>query len=96
MALSARCLEENIYVVRDFGLDAIKTKNFKLLLNRFNVEKTLIITDGEDKILELSSRNIPNVKVLPQDALNVYDILKHKHVILKESTVGLIEERLQS
>lgn len=95
MALSAKCLENNLYIVRDFGLERIKTKDFSNFLERFNIEKAIIIVDKVDKILELSSRNIPNIKVLPQEALNVYDILKYKHLILKESSVGLIEERLQ-
>ena len=95
MALSAKCLENNLYIVRDFGLERIKTKDFISFLGRFNIEKAIIIIDDKDKMLELSSRNIPNVKILPQEALNVYDILRYRHLILKESSVGLIEERLQ-
>jgi large subunit ribosomal protein L4 len=95
MALSAKCLENNLYIVRDFGLERIKTKDFVNFLGHFDIEKAVIIIDDTDKMLELSSRNIPNIKILPQEALNVYDILRYRHLILKESSVGLIEERLQ-
>ncbi|MGQ9745183.1 MAG: 50S ribosomal protein L4 [Dissulfurimicrobium sp.] len=95
MALSAKCLENNLYIVRDFGLKRIKTKDFVSFLRHFDIEKALIVIDDTDKMLELSSRNIPNIKILPQEGLNVYDILRYRHLILKESSVRLIEERLQ-
>ncbi|MGB9711766.1 MAG: 50S ribosomal protein L4 [Dissulfurimicrobium sp.] len=95
MALSAKRLEDNLYVVRDFGLERIKTKDFSGFLKRFDVNKAIIVIDGEDRMLELSARNIPNIKILSQEALNVFDLLKYRHLILKESAVGLIEERLQ-
>jgi len=67
----------------------------KGLLDRFAVKKAVIVTDMPDQTLELSSRNIPHVKVLPLKGINVYDLLKYEYVIIKEPAVGLIEERLR-
>jgi large subunit ribosomal protein L4 len=54
----------------------------------------LIITDAPNESLELSARNVPKIKVLRAEGLNVYDILKFKHLLLLEPTIKQIEERL--
>ena len=95
MAFSTKIEGDRILVLRDFGLEQIKTKDMKGLLDRFAVKKAVIVTDMPDQTLELSSRNIPNVKVLPLKGINVYDLLKYEYVIIKEPAVGLIEERLR-
>jgi large subunit ribosomal protein L4 len=96
MALTTKMDGDHLLVIRDFGLDQIKTKAMKALLDRFDIEKALIVIDTPDQVLELSARNIPNVKVLYQKGLNVYDLLKYEHVIVHEPAIGQIEERLQS
>ena len=48
----------------------------------------------KDKNLELSARNVPNIKVLRVEGLNVYDILKYRNVVLLESSIKSIEGRL--
>lgn len=95
MALTSKVQEDHLLVLRDFGVDKIKTRDVVALLKRFGVEKAVIVVDGEDKVLELSVRNIPNVKLLPQEGLNVYDVLKYQHVIMKETAVDVVEGRLR-
>ncbi|MGB9496436.1 MAG: 50S ribosomal protein L4 [Thermodesulfobacteriota bacterium] len=95
MALSTKIEGDRLLVLRDFGLEQIKTRDMKRLLDRFDIQKAVIVTDTPDQILELSSRNIPNVKILPLRGINVYDLLKYEYVIIKEPAVGVIEERLQ-
>jgi large subunit ribosomal protein L4 len=56
----------------------------------------LIVTDARDHTLELSSRNVPNVKVLRTEGLNVYDVLKYRHLVLLEPTIKGIEGRLSA
>lgn len=94
MALSDKYQNDKLYIIRDFGLTRIKTKDFVKILNNFNVEKTLILVDEMDPNVTLSARNIPNVKVLHTDGLNTYDIIKYEHLIIKESAINKIEERL--
>jgi large subunit ribosomal protein L4 len=95
MALSTKIEGDRFLVLRDFGLEQIKTKDMKFLLDRFDIKKAVIVTDTPDQILELSSRNIPNIKILPLKGINVYDLLKYEYVIIKEPAVGVIEERLK-
>ena len=54
----------------------------------------LFVTDAKDEVVERSARNLPDVKVLRSEGLNVYDILKYKNIILLESAVKQIEGRL--
>ena len=45
-------------------------------------------------VLKLSCRNLPHVKVLKPEGLNVYDIMKYKHLLLVEPSIKAIEGRL--
>ncbi len=96
MALTDKLRSDRIFVIRDFGLDSIKTKDMVALLKRFGAEKALVALSDSDRMIELSARNIPNVKVLPEKGLNVYDILKYEYLLLHEPAVKALEERLQS
>jgi large subunit ribosomal protein L4 len=64
------------------------------VLNNFKIKDALVVTPLNDEILEKSSRNLPRVKVLRADGLNVYDILKHDSLLLLETAVSPIEEAL--
>ena len=77
-------------------LEQIKTRALVDITDNLNVENVLIVTDKKDEKLELSSRNIPHVKVLRCEGLNVYDILKYKTLVLLEASVKGIEGRLLS
>jgi large subunit ribosomal protein L4 len=94
VALSDKLREEKLLVMRDFGLSEIKTKAFAEVLGRFESENALVIIPGQDEVLEKSSRNLPRVKVLRAEGLNVYDILKYDRLVLLEPAVGMIEEAL--
>jgi large subunit ribosomal protein L4 len=63
-------------------------------LETLKLENSLIVVDAKNEELELSSRNIPGVKVLRVEGLNVYDILKHKNLVLLEASIKNIEGRL--
>ena len=94
MALSSKLQDADLVVLDSFGLEEIKTGGFVSVLDTLNVDNVLIVSDQADKTLELSSRNVPGVKVLRTAGLNVYDILKYKKLVLLESSVGAIEGRL--
>ncbi len=95
MALSAKAQEGKLLVVRDFGLDEVKTKKMHAVLERLGAGKAVIVTEERDTTVELSARNIPGVKVLVQGGLNVFDLLRHEYLIMKEPAVEAIEERLK-
>jgi large subunit ribosomal protein L4 len=94
MALSSKLKQENLVVLDEFGLDTIKTREFVKVMNALNTKNALIITERKNETLELSARNVPNIKVLRVEGLNVYDILKYENVVLLESSIKRIEGRL--
>ncbi len=94
MALSTKLQNESLVVLDKFEIDEIKTKKFVGVMNKMNLGKTLIITDGKNEQLEKSAKNVQDVKVLRSEGLNVYDILKYDKLLLLESSVKSIEGRL--
>ncbi|MCB2226961.1 MAG: 50S ribosomal protein L4 [Desulfarculaceae bacterium] len=93
-ALSSKLGEEKLTVLSGFDLEAIKTKDFMSVLGAIDAANCLVITPGADDVLEKSSRNVPRVKVLRAEGLNVYDILKYDRLVLLQDAVAGIEEAL--
>jgi len=93
-ALSDRVKSNRMLVVDEFKLDAAKTKNLDVLLKeKLKVDKVLIV-DEPNTNLELSGRNIPHVRVLRSEGLNVYDIIRNEWVVLTKRAVQAVETRL--
>jgi large subunit ribosomal protein L4 len=96
MALSTKLQKKNLLILDQFELEQIKTKEFIKVIDALNVQNALIVTNEKNETLELASRNVPTVKVLRSEGLNVYDILKYENLILLESSINTIEGRLQA
>jgi len=94
MALTQKVIDDGFKVIDPFKLDKIRTRDFVELLDRFELGKTLVVLPEPDEIIEKSARNIPNVKVLRSEGLNVYDLLDYHAVILSRDCVSRIEEAL--
>ena len=90
-ALTVRYKDECMTVVSAFDLEQISTKGFAAVLDRFELKKALIVVDGENTKLELSARNLPFVKVLRAEGVNVYDILKYPNLVMTEAAIDQIE-----
>jgi len=95
-ALSMLYKKDAITVLNNFELPAVKTKGFVEVLNAFNLDKTLVITDTANPTLELSARNVKHVKVLGPEGLNIFDIMKYQSVVFTEAAVRRVEGALQS
>ena len=91
-ALTSRVQEDKLIVLENLNLEEIKTKAMVGVLNNFNVEKALVVLDGDNQTVVLSARNIPNVKTVRADMLNVYDILKYETFVATKDAVAKIEE----
>ena len=52
-----------------------------------------MVIAGDNPVVVRSSRNIPNLTVLPTEGLNVYDILKHRHLAITVDAIPQIIER---
>jgi large subunit ribosomal protein L4 len=94
MALTDKVKSQQLYVLEDFDLAEIKTKGFIRVMEAFDVRKALIVTQDKNPNLEKSSRNVPWVKVMRYEGLNVYDILKFDYLFVTKPAVGKIEEAL--
>ena len=95
-ALSAKVADGSLVIVDGLNFTEPKTKAAVDMLKGFEAvdKKALIITDGENENVELSSRNIDKVKALSNDCLNVFDILNADKVLLAKDAVARIEEVL--
>jgi large subunit ribosomal protein L4 len=93
-ALSAKAGAKEIIVVDTAKLDAPKTADLKKKLAKLGVENALVIAGAEvDDNFALAARNIPNLDVLPSAGLNVYDILRRKHLVLTKDAIDAINAR---
>jgi large subunit ribosomal protein L4 len=94
-ALSARFQADKLVVVNDLSMESVSTKSFDQLVKRFELDGALFIIDRADSMVELSARNLHNVKVLRADGVNVYDILKYPNLVLTDAAVNEIEGALE-
>ncbi|RPH47865.1 MAG: 50S ribosomal protein L4 [Desulfobacteraceae bacterium] len=94
MALSSKTQDNNLLVLDNFELEKALTKGFTSVLDNLKVKKALIVTENVNENLELSSRNVPGIKVMRYEGLNVYDILKYEKLILLATSIKGIEGRL--
>ncbi len=93
-ALSLKNRDGKIIVVDKLELEEAKTKLMVKALAELKVTSALIVISRPDATIERSSRNIPAVKVLRVEGLNVYDLVRYEHLILTEGALKLLEERL--
>jgi len=93
-ALSAKYKDGELIILDDFSLPDIKTRTVVDSLKKLNAENSLIVYTGENKNLNLSSRNVKNVKALRSEGLNVYDILSRQKLIMTMDAVLSISEVL--
>ena len=95
-ALSLLYKDNRMTVLDSFSLDTISTKGFICVLNGFDITKTLVVTESNDRKLELSARNVKDVKLLKPEGLNIHDILKYQSIIFTQDAVRKVEGALQS
>lgn len=93
-ALSMKLQQEKLLVLRDIPLAEVKTKKFKEVLDRFGLKKVLVVIDRSNEALEKSSRNLPDVKMMRCEGINVYDLLKYDSLVLLEPSIQKIEGAL--
>jgi large subunit ribosomal protein L4 len=94
--LSLKAKNNDIVVLDKLESKFSKTKEVALLLEDLKIlNRALFLIEQENKNLQLAARNLPNAHVLNLAGLNVYDLLHSSKLILTQSTVSKIEERLQ-
>lgn len=92
--LSDRLKANRLLVVNEFTLEGAKTKVLDAILkSKLQLDQVLIVDDANSN-LELSGRNLPRVKVLRTEGLNVYDVVRNEWVVFTKRAVQAIENRL--
>lgn len=94
-ALSSKVIDQDIIVLDALAMNAPKTKEFAAILNNLKVErKALVVAPSNDDNIALSARNIPGVKFVAADGINVLDVLTHDKLIITKEAVQKVEEVL--
>lgn len=95
-ALSSRFGEGAVVVLDSFDLPEIKTRQVVSFMKKFDLSQALVVIGSENENLVKSARNVRDVKVLRHEGLNVYDLLRHKSIVMVRDSVEKIQERLLS
>ena len=90
--LTSAVAENKFIVLDELKFDEIKTKNFVQVMNNLKVDKALVVLNEKDAIVEMSARNIPDVKMALTNTINVYDILKYNTVVVTKAAAETIQE----
>jgi large subunit ribosomal protein L4 len=93
--LSQLAREERLKVVESFDVEAPKTKLLAQKFKRMGMASALVITDGVDKNLYLSARNLPNVRVIDVQHADPVSLVQFDHVILTKKAMAKFEEILK-
>lgn len=93
IALSEKFRSGEIEIVENFALEGPKTNFLSNKLKNFAKDSILVIDKEISENLKKSSANLFFVDVLPTSGLNVYDIIRHKKVLLSVDAVEIIEKR---
>ncbi|MFH1025925.1 MAG: 50S ribosomal protein L4 [Nitrospirota bacterium] len=95
-ALTTRYTGSNMKILDKLALDNISTKTFKGIVDVLKLTKPLFIIEKKDDVIEKSARNIPFVKVLRTEGLNVYDVIRHEQLVFTLDALRKVEEVLVS
>jgi large subunit ribosomal protein L4 len=94
-ALSVKARDEEIVVVDTLEMDVPKTKRIVAALEALGAEgSVLLLLPGRDEIVKKSARNLPNVKVLDANYLNIRDLLLYDKVLITADSLQVIERIL--
>jgi large subunit ribosomal protein L4 len=94
-ALSDRQRGGSLTILYEIRLAEPKTKRVVAMLGALGLEGTVLIVDvGVNGDLERAARNLPRVKVLRTEGVNVYDVLRHQHLVITRGAVDALNERL--
>ncbi|MFA9556480.1 50S ribosomal protein L4 [Evansella sp. AB-rgal1] len=94
-ALSSKVNAEEIRVLEGLNLETPKTKDMLNVLSGLSVErKALVVTADYNEAVALSARNIPGVKFVTAEGVNVLDVLKYDNLVITQDAVKKVEEVL--
>ncbi len=91
-ALSDKVKNDQLRIVENFEFDAPKTKDYVEVMNAFGCKdlKSLFITDGSNRNVILSARNLKKAKVTSAHGLNTYNIVNAEALLISEDAIKAI------
>ena len=95
-AISRRTTSDTLIVFESLALEERKTKPVAALFEKLGIVSALVVLPPEHENFQCSARNIPRIKVLGEQGINVEDVLKHDHLVLSTDTVNRIRERFEA
>jgi large subunit ribosomal protein L4 len=97
-ALASKLSDGKLMVVEGFELSDVKTGAFRKTLGKLGVEKTALLVDGakENRNLELSSRNIPGVELVPGNQVHPYHLLRYETAIFSKPALEKLQDSLKA
>jgi len=94
-ALSSKVIDAQMIVLDELNVNQPKTKEMVGILNNLKADRKVLIVSREyNETVALSARNIPGVKFVSVEGMNVLDILRHDHLIMTKEAVAKVEEVL--
>jgi large subunit ribosomal protein L4 len=95
-ALSWKLAQSEICAVESLEVDRYSTRRMAEILEGLGLDgrTVLIVLDASDVMVEASARNLPGVDVIRAEGLNVYDVLRHKALLVTKAAISAIEARL--
>ena len=95
LVLTDKLKNEKLLVVEEMELDSHKTRDFVKVLNNFEIARKILVVDSRDnRNLYLSSRNLPLVKTVASNGVNVYDLVNHEVVLISKKALLELQEAL--
>jgi large subunit ribosomal protein L4 len=94
-AFSMKFAEKQILVLTALDFKEAKTKEGKKLLEMLKLDSALIVDHHQNKNLFLSLRNIPQVKAVDYNQVNVYDVLNYKWLVFSQNAFESLMEKLK-
>lgn len=93
--LSMKLAEKQLLILKTLELKEPKTKDGAKLLEALKLDSALIVDDYQNKNLFLSLRNIPKIKAVDTNSVNVYDVLNHKWLVFTQKAFESLMEKLK-
>lgn len=94
-AILAKIRAEDVLIVEGLSMSAPKTKTLAQMLSRLGAsEGCVLATNGVERNLYLSGRNIPKTEVRPVSDLNAYEILRRRKLVFTKPAFEALLKRV--
>ena len=94
-ALSSKVAAQQIQILEDLTMDRPSTKTFQGILKALGLTgKVLVVTSQREEAVEKSARNLPGIKILPAQGVNVFDVVNADTILFTREALVKVEEAL--